>query len=86
MISFKPDGANCPVSVVGIIDPAWLKSSQNKKGQIPGAQFSVPFFTANSWEKDTKTVHLENFFGPSDFEAALPSWKSEFWDVWGGCS
>ena len=49
-----------------------LKSTQNKKGQkIPGAQFSVSFFTAVSWEKDTKNCAPGIFFGSSYFETAL---------------
>ena len=49
-----------------------LKPSQ-KKGpkKFPGAPFSVSFFTAGSWEKDTENGAPGIFFGTSYFERAL---------------
>ena len=50
-----------------------LKLSQNKKGQknFQVHSFQCLFLQLAAEKKTPKTVHLENFFGPSYFEAAL---------------
>ena len=50
-----------------------IKSSQNKKGQknFQVHSFRCLFLQLAAEKKTPKTVHLENFFGPSYFETAL---------------